>query len=168
MDNEPKESLAHFDYETQIASITLPFAALSINSMYRTVAHRVILSAAGRKWKERARPIVTSLPITYHMPVWLVIEVWPATRRDYDLDNTAKTVIDALLPLRGVRTTAKNEAGPLERAGCVLIDDSFIHRLYMEKHEYTELYPLGRVEATIGRLALVDQFISQIRGAHHG
>ena len=90
----------------------------SVNHYYRHVGPRVLISKAGRKYREivvarlRSRGIE---PLNGGIELWL--EAYPPDRRRRDLDNLLKCVLDAM-----------------QYAGAYG-DDSQIVRITAEKHE---------------------------------
>jgi crossover junction endodeoxyribonuclease RusA len=89
----------------------------SVNHYYRHVGHRVLISKAGRKYREVVIALVRSCGIkTLTGKIELLLEAYPPDRRRRDLDNLLKCVLDAL-----------------EHAGAYQ-DDSQIVKITAKKH----------------------------------
>lgn len=97
---------------TDHVELKLPFPG-SINSLWRCVRGRNILSKAGREYQVLAQKyLMTQAPLPrFDSPVSVEIALCPPSRRRMDIDNRIKPVLDAL-----------------QKAG-VLADDSLVHRL---------------------------------------
>ena len=77
-------------------TLTLPWPP-SVNSMYRSVNGRTILSKPGRAYKEHAALILNTQPFDFFGGrVSVSIEAYPPNRRLFDLDNRLKAVLDSL------------------------------------------------------------------------
>lgn len=89
----------------------------SVNSMYRTVRGRPILSKGYRAWREEATQAAqgVSYDKAGSAPVSVFVRLYAASRRRYDIDNRAKSVLDLLQALE------------------VFDDDSQVERLHLRK-----------------------------------
>ena len=81
-------------------NLTLPMP-VSVNQYYRAILRgRIccsILSKKGREFKQRiANLIGDSDKQPTDKPVMVIIKLFPATRRRYDVDNFAKSLLDSL------------------------------------------------------------------------
>ena len=95
--------------------LTLPYPP-SVNSYYRHVGPRVLISREGRRFRKRVCSILAACRVRpLEGPLALEIDVHPPDRRRRDLDNTLKALLDAM------------EHGGAYR------DDSQIVRLVIEK-----------------------------------
>lgn len=100
-----------------MSEFELPYPP-SLNHYYRHVGSRVLISKAGRKYRETVVSLLRSCkikPLTGRIELHL--EAYPPDRRRRDLDNLMKCVIDAV-----------------QHAG-VYIDDSQIVKIIAEKHD---------------------------------
>ncbi len=90
----------------------------SVNHYYRHVGTKVLISRAGRKYREQIVSLIRSENLKpFTGPVELVLELYPPDRRRRDIDNTQKCLLDAF-----------THAGLYE-------DDSQIQRLVVTKRE---------------------------------
>jgi len=94
--------------------ITLPYPP-SLNTYYRYVNGRVLISRKGRAYKEMIAHIMRHMAPSDH-PVELNVEVFPPDKRKRDLDNLLKCLCDSM-------------------QGHAYRNDSQIHKLTMEKFE---------------------------------
>ena len=94
--------------------ITLPYPP-SLNHYYRFVNGRVLISKKGRAYKEIVGHLLRNM-VPAEGRVELSVEVFPKSKRKYDLDNLLKCLCDAL-------------------QGGAYHDDSQIHKITMEKFE---------------------------------
>lgn len=114
------------------ASFTLPWPP-SVNAAYRSIRMgrgvRVLLSRAGRDFKERAalELLLQRVPSFGAQRVSVAANLYPPDRRRIDIDNRAKLMIDALMP-------------------GVIDDDSQIDRLLFERRATV---PGGRIDLTV-------------------
>lgn len=114
------------------ASFTLPWPP-SVNAAYRSIRMgrgvRVLLSRAGRDFKERAalELLLQRVPSFGAQRVSVAANLYPPDRRRIDIDNRAKLMIDALMP-------------------GVIDDDSQIDRLLFERRATV---PGGRIDVTV-------------------
>jgi len=69
----------------------------SVNHYYRHVGPRVLISRDGRKYRENVISRLQSgnYP-TFRCPVELEIELYPPDKRRRDIDNSMKSLLDAL------------------------------------------------------------------------
>ena len=76
--------------------ITLPYPP-SVNRYYRAVGQRVLISSEGRAFRERVCSVLADwgLP-TMTGRLAVTIEVFPPDNRRRDLDNTQKSLLDAM------------------------------------------------------------------------
>ena len=87
--------------------IVLPYPP-SLNTAWRCVAGRVVLSARQRAFRkvvsERVMLLLADKGTVYRrlgsLPFTADITVYPPTRRAYDLDNAIKAILDALMAAR--------------------------------------------------------------------
>jgi len=82
-------------------NLTLPMP-VSVNQYYRAIVRgRIccsILSKKGREFKQRVANLVSdSQKQPTDKPVMVIIKLYPATRRKYDVDNFAKSLLDSLI-----------------------------------------------------------------------
>lgn len=97
-------------------ALTLPWPP-SVNTYWRNIGSRTIISKAGRQYKKTVAAIVASsreiprgiMPLKQRL--FIKIELFPPDKRRRDVDNSAKAIIDAI-----------DDAGVFE-------DDSQIDRL---------------------------------------
>lgn len=76
--------------------IPLPWPPTA-NHYYRHVGRRVLISAAGRRYREAVGAILHHVRAeTLTGPVELTLHAWPPDRRERDLDNLCKAIQDAL------------------------------------------------------------------------
>ena len=69
----------------------------SINMAYRAVNNRVIRSEKGRKFQDRCSEILKEEKEIYpDEDLFFMIELFPPSRRKYDVDNYGKVVIDTI------------------------------------------------------------------------
>ena len=76
-------------------SLTLPFPP-SGNTYYRNFRGRMVLSAAGRKYRERVAEIVAEQGKKQFGRLAMFATLYPPTKRTYDADNRIKALQDAL------------------------------------------------------------------------
>ena len=97
--------------------LTLPYPP-SVNSYYRHVGPRVLISREGRRFRKRVCSILAACGVRPLVgPLALEIDVHPPDRRRRDLDNTLKALLDAM------------------EHGGAYHDDSQIVRLLIEKKQ---------------------------------
>ena len=108
------------------ARLMLPFPG-SINSLWRCVGGRNILSKPGREYQALAQQyLMTQKPLPrFDSPVSVEIALCPPSLRRMDIDNRIKPVLDAL-----------------QRAE-VLADDSLVHRLVVTWDRSQEVADAG-------------------------
>lgn len=110
--------------------IELPFPP-SVNHYYRRVGPRTLISREGRRFRERVCSLLAASGIRpMSGPLRVEVEVYPPDRRKRDLDNSMKSLNDAL------------------EYGGAFHDDSQIKDLRMQEREVT---PGGRVLVRIWR-----------------
>lgn len=80
-----------------MSEITLPWPP-SMNSYWRSVGGRVLISKDGREYREHIQALALSLkwPKFHAARVTVEIEAWMPDRRRRDLDNLLKAVLDSL------------------------------------------------------------------------
>lgn len=105
----------------------------SINEYRRAVViggrARALMSQKARTFREAAVEALQMHQVsTITDPVTIQIDLYPPTKRAFDVDNFAKGILDAL-----------QHAGVLE-------DDSLVHKLVLVKHEKD---PPGRADVSI-------------------
>lgn len=76
-------------------ALTLPWPP-SVNVYYRNFRGRMVLSAAGRQYREQVANIVATNGQKQHGRLALFATLYPPTRRTYDADNRIKALQDAL------------------------------------------------------------------------
>jgi crossover junction endodeoxyribonuclease RusA len=101
-----------------LISITLPWPP-SVNRIWRSVGGRVLLSAAGRTYRQAVAVAVLEQhgagdPLTGRLS--MTIRAYPPDRRRRDLDNLLKAILDSL-----------------EHAGSVYVNDSQIDHLSIHR-----------------------------------
>ena len=115
-------------------SLVLPFPP-SVNSCWRTVKGRMLLSEQGRKFRINAIAAVydqlRKIPKAITEDVSVIVKMYPPTKQRRDIDNYLKAAFDAL-------THAK-----------VWEDDDQVKRVEME---WCEVVKGGRYEITISLL----------------
>ena len=90
----------------------------SLNHYYRHVGPRVLISRDGRMYRERVMAIIRRTGhTTFKCPVQVELELFPPDNRRRDIDNSEKSLLDALTC-----------AGVYE-------DDSLIYRITVTKRE---------------------------------
>jgi len=114
---ETQEQIAEYNHITGVTKITMPLAPISINTMYSIYKGRKLLTKSGRKWRDQVDPILSALKVHYSDNVGVQIDVWPKAARKFDLDNCAKSILDAL-----------------QRNG-ILENDDLVYTLVMHKHD---------------------------------
>lgn len=109
----------------------------SVNHYYRHVGSRVLISRAGRRYREniQARMRIENIE-TASEPVELHIELYPPDRRRRDVDNSLKCLLDAFTH------------------GGLYEDDSLIHKLTVVKREV--MPPDGMVYVRMKELCNAD------------
>lgn len=111
-----------------VVELELPFPP-SVNHYYRRVGPRTLISREGRAFRKKVCAILARRGIEpLDGPLALTIHVHPPDRRRRDIDNTQKSLLDAL------------EHGGAYR------DDSQIVRLVAEKRQVA---PNGKVKVRI-------------------
>jgi Holliday junction resolvase RusA-like endonuclease len=96
--------------------VTLPYPP-SVNHYWRHVGPRVLISRAGREFREHVRSVLAAWggrPMAG--PLRLVVDLFPPDRRRRDCDNALKALLDAL------------------QHGGAYADDSQIVKLEVSKH----------------------------------
>jgi crossover junction endodeoxyribonuclease RusA len=78
-----------------VISLTLPFPP-SGNTYYRNFRGRMVLSAAGRKYREKVAEIVAEQGKKQFGRLAMFATLYPPTKRTYDADNRIKALQDAL------------------------------------------------------------------------
>jgi crossover junction endodeoxyribonuclease RusA len=102
---------------TKLQTIVIPFPP-SVNTYYRTFQGRMIISAAGRAYRQAViSKAQTDEPLLGRLSV--EVEVFPPDRRRRDLDNVCKAALDSL-----------------QHAG-IYQDDSQIDQLLLKRREVT-------------------------------
>jgi Holliday junction resolvase RusA-like endonuclease len=101
--------------------LELPYPP-SLNSYYRHVGNKVLISKAGREYRERIKAIVSFDGIKGFDKVDLqvIITFYPPDNRRRDIDNTLKCLFDTLTHSQ------------------IWNDDSQVKRLFVEKKEPLE------------------------------
>jgi Holliday junction resolvase RusA-like endonuclease len=101
--------------------LELPYPP-SLNSYYRHVGNKVLISKAGREYRERIKAIVSFDGIKGFDKVDLqvIITCYPPDNRRRDIDNTLKCLFDSLTHSQ------------------IWNDDSQVKRLFVEKKEPLE------------------------------
>lgn len=99
-------------------TIAIPWPP-SVNSYWRSVNGRTLISKRGRLYKEAVRRCVLRDRADKHLAGKLAVKVilHPPDRRRRDIDNTAKAMLDSL------------------QAAGVFLDDSQIDKLLLERAE---------------------------------
>lgn len=70
---------------------------ISANRLYRHVGQRTLISREGRVFRERVKAILAQSRVRpLAGPLAIDIEIYPSSRRKYDLDNRLKSLFDAL------------------------------------------------------------------------
>lgn len=77
--------------------LTLPWPP-SVNTYWRTFRGRMIISAAGRDYRNAVaeQVLIQQGAVHFEKPLKVVIEAWRPDRRRRDLDNLLKASLDAL------------------------------------------------------------------------
>ena len=69
----------------------------SVNMAYRVVNNRLIISAKGREFADACKEIFKSEKVIYpDEKLFFMIELYPPSRRKFDVDNYGKVVIDQI------------------------------------------------------------------------
>ena len=77
-------------------SLSLPWPP-SLNHYYRHVGSRVLISKEGRRYRERVAEISRRANnATFACPVQVELELYPPDARPRDIDNSEKSLLDAL------------------------------------------------------------------------
>lgn len=76
-------------------SLTLPWPPSS-NSYYRRAGHRIYLSEAGRKYREKVAEIVAEAGQKQFGRLAMFASLYPPNKRKFDCDNRIKALQDAL------------------------------------------------------------------------
>jgi crossover junction endodeoxyribonuclease RusA len=109
----------------------------SVNHYYRHVGSRVLISRAGRRYRENIQARMRNENIETALdPVELYIELYPPDRRRRDVDNSLKCLLDAFTH------------------GGLYEDDSLIHKLIVIKREV--MPPDGMVYIRMRKLCNAD------------
>lgn len=112
--------------------LQLPYPP-SVNSYWRHVGPRVLVSAEGREYQRRVAAVVWESGVInppLSCPLRLSLEVFPPDRRRRDLDNLLKAVQDSLVT-----------------AG-VMLDDSQINEIAVRRRMYEPPHGFVLVEIT--------------------
>ena len=110
--------------------LELPYPP-SVNHYFRMVGRRVLISREGRAFRQRICSTLAALGVRpLAGPLAVEVEVYPPDHRRRDVDNTLKSLLDAL------------------QHGGAYLDDSQIVRLAIEKRGVVEG---GRTLVRIGR-----------------
>jgi crossover junction endodeoxyribonuclease RusA len=73
----------------------------SANAIWRSYRGRVVRSAAYKAWRDIAgKEIMMQRPKKHRGPVDVTIELASPSRRKFDLDNRAKSILDLLVDMR--------------------------------------------------------------------
>lgn len=119
---------------TDDLAVVLPYPP-TVNTYWRRVGRRTLISAAGRRYRTRVREALLAHCLLLgqirrfgRQPLRLEVDVFPPDRRRRDLDNILKALIDAL-----------EQAGLFE-------DDSQIEALSIHRRE---IHPEGLVVVVI-------------------
>ena len=99
-----------------VTTIVLPWPP-SVNSYYRSVNGRAIMSKRGRAYRDAVMRAVRACGAAKHLDCRLAVEITlhPRDRRKFDIDNTVKAVFDGM-----------------QKAG-VFLDDSQVDRLLVTR-----------------------------------
>lgn len=144
--SDSKTGISRYNNASKRLDITLPFAALSVNSLYRFWRGRFLLSARGRKFHAAVMAILGPINVAYDEPVDVFIDAWYMNRSKWDIDNISKMLLDCLSTPRPSVLTCN---GPLESGLPLIADDCQIYSLMLIKHDYDESKPEGEVWITI-------------------
>jgi crossover junction endodeoxyribonuclease RusA len=70
----------------------------TVNSYYKAVRSAIYLSSKGRKYKETVEELVNEQAADIKLDMKLFVEVWlfPPDRRERDVDNYMKALLDAI------------------------------------------------------------------------
>jgi crossover junction endodeoxyribonuclease RusA len=124
--------------QTKEIHLTLPWPP-STNTYWRHAGSRVLISAAGRKYRDKVNAWVREQfgvrPPRLAGRLAITVEAYPPDKRRRDLDNLWKALLDAM-----------------QHAG-VYLDDSQADRLTIARRETTAP---GRVEVVVGEVATWD------------
>ena len=100
--------------------LELPYPP-SVNHYFRMVGRRVLISREGRAFRTRVCSTLAALGVRpFDGPLAVQIEIYPPDNRRRDVDNTLKSLLDAL------------------QHGGAYYDDSQIVRLAIEKRQPVE------------------------------
>lgn len=101
----------------KVVRLELPWPP-SVNNYYRHVGSKVVISAAGRKYRQEVVAILAANGIeTFQGDIELVIDAYPPDNRRRDMDNLEKCLWDSLT------------------AGGLVTDDYHIRRHTTERRE---------------------------------
>jgi crossover junction endodeoxyribonuclease RusA len=76
--------------------LELPYPP-SVNHYYRRVGPRTLISREGRRFREKVTALLAKAGVgPFNGPLRVEIEIYPPDRRRRDLDNTQKSLLDAL------------------------------------------------------------------------
>ena len=144
---DTSEGVAVFDAKTRRVQITIPFAALSVNSVYRTISSPgtskawMTISKRGKEWRTAMMQILRPVEAYYAEPINIEISAWRGDRREWDCDNILKPLLDILQH----REESVIEGTPIWHSLPIIEDDKFVQQLTVSKHPYSEKYPDGQV-----------------------
>lgn len=79
----------------QPIQLTLPYPP-SVNRYWRSVKGRVLISEAGRGYRESVRKVVGMPASKANCPMAVTVEAWMPDRRRRDIDNLCKAILDSL------------------------------------------------------------------------
>lgn len=90
----------------------------SVNTYWRRVGVRTIVSEAGRRYQESVKAVIRHSGFAKKLdcPVTLHIEAYPPDDRERDIDNILKGILDSL------------------KVGGVFVKDSWVKKLDVEMH----------------------------------
>lgn len=102
-------------------TLTLPYPP-SVNSIWRRVGNRTLLSARGRRYHDAVRVQLVLArhnrePIAGPVICWLLVN--PPDRRKRDLDNIPKVIFDAMTKCRVWRDDSQVQFFAIARSGVI-------------------------------------------------
>jgi len=110
---------------TTKANLVLPWPP-TINTYWRCVKNRVLLSKRGREYKRAVKTLSTQWPSFGDKRLSVLIVLMPATRHELDIDNRMKPMLDVLEENHVMNNDSQVDSllvfrGPVMKPGKVII-----------------------------------------------
>ena len=120
-------------------AVRLPWPP-SVNTYWRNFRGKTVLSAKGREYREDVEASLPSEHPVFAFPVEMRIDLYPPSRREFDVDNYMKAILDAL-----------------EHCG-VLENDSLVQSITASKYKFDELRKEGGANVLIHAVGFCDEY----------